>query len=54
MYSENLKIVICLDSFSEQRSVDGLHLQTPMVFKKIKVGQLSYNAQFSFSGLSTL
>ena len=34
-----------------QRSVDGLHLQMPMVFKKIKVGQLSYNAQFSISGL---
>ena len=35
-------------------SVDGLHLRMPMVFKKIKVGQLSYNAQFSFSVLSTL
>ena len=37
-----------------KRSVDGLHLQMPMVFKKLKAGQLSYNAQFSFSGLGTL
>ena len=37
------------------RSVDGLHLRMPMVFKKkVKGGQLSYNAQFSFSVLSTL